>query len=55
MFGEIVIMVVFYFVLVVLVKQYVIQLKGKIVVDIMNFLNFDMWDDLVVLVDSLVV
>ena len=50
--GEIVIMAVPYPALAALAKQYAAQLKGKIVVDITNPLNFDTWDDLVVPADS---
>lgn len=51
-FGDIVIMAVPYPALAVLAKHYATQLKGKIVIDITNPLNFDTWDELVVPDDS---
>ncbi|MDV0431872.1 NADPH-dependent F420 reductase [Lactiplantibacillus sp. DA1] len=52
LFGDIVIMAVPYPALAVLAKQYATQLKGKIVIDVTNPLNFDTWDELVVPEDS---
>lgn len=50
--GDLVIMAVPYPALAALAKQYQTELKGKIVVDITNPLNFQTWDELVVPADS---
>ncbi|EQM53580.1 diguanylate cyclase [Lactiplantibacillus plantarum EGD-AQ4] len=51
-FGDLIVMAVPYPALAALAKQYATELKGKIVIDITNPLNFDTWDSLVVPADS---
>lgn len=50
--GDLVIIAVPFFALESIASQYKDELKGKIVIDISNPLNFDTWDELVVPVDS---
>ncbi|WP_345753342.1 NADPH-dependent F420 reductase [Lactiplantibacillus pentosus] len=51
-FGDLIVMAVPYPALAALAKQYATELKGKIVIDITNPLNFDTWDSLVVPADG---
>lgn len=51
-FGDLVILAVPYPALASIAKQYQQELKGKVVVDITNPLNFKTWDELVVPADS---